>query len=237
MRPARKDKRPTNRLLASLPDDAFQSLSRHFEDVPLTLRQRLFEPDQPINAVYFPQRGTVISLVTPMRDESVVEVATVGNEGMVGVGVYLEAVHVHYRAFCQMPGRAVRVEAGVFRREMDASAALRTLMHRYTQAMIIQLTQGLACNSLHTLGERCARWLLMTGDRAGADTFPLTQEFLAQMLGVRRASVTVVAGMLQQAGLIRYSRGKMTLLDRRRLGEASCECYGVVKREVDRLCP
>ena len=235
MRRARKNSRPTNRLLASLPDDAYQSLSRHLEDVPLTLKQRIFEPDHPISAVYFPQRGSMISLVTPMQDGSVVEVTTVGYEGMVGVGVYLEAVHVHYRAFCQMPGRALRIEAGIFRREMDASAAIRTLMHRYTQALIIQLTQGLACNSLHTLGERCARWLLMTGDRAGTDTFPLTQVFLAQMLGVRRASVTVVAGMLQQAGLIRYSRGKMTLLDRRRLEEASCECYGVIKREVARL--
>jgi hypothetical protein len=114
-----------------LPDDDYRSLSRHFEDVPLTLKQRLFEPDQPISAVYFPQRGTIISLVTPMQDGSVVEVATVGHEGMVGVGVYLEAVHVHYRAFCQMPGRATKIEAGVFRREMDAGGALRTLMHRY----------------------------------------------------------------------------------------------------------
>jgi CRP-like cAMP-binding protein len=235
VRPARKHDRPTNRLLASLPDDVCQSLSRHFEDVSLTLKQRLFEADHPIDAVYFPQRGAIISLVTPMQDGSVVEVATVGHEGMVGVGVYLEAVHVHYRAFCQMPGRATRIEAGVFRREMEASAPLRTLMHRYTQALIIQLTQGSACNTLHALEERCARWLLTTGDRAGTDEFPLTQEFLSQMLGVRRASVTVVAGMLQQAGLIRYSRGRMTLVDRRRLEEASCECYGVIKREVDRL--
>lgn len=235
MRPARKNNIPTNRLLASLPVDDYERLARRFEHVSLTMSQRLFDPDQPIEAVYFPQRGAIISLVTPMQDGSTVEVASVGNEGMVGVGVYLEAIHVHYRAFCQMPGEAVRIEAGIFRREMDASAALRTMMHRYTQAMIIHFTQGLACNRLHSVSQRCARWLLMTHDRAGTDTFPLTQKFLAQMLGVRRASVTEVAGALQRRGLIRYRRGVLTVLDRPRLEEASCECYAVTKREADRL--
>src|SRR5438105_9100842 len=231
----RRSNGQTNVLLAALPEEHYRRLSAHLEAVPLSTKQVLFEPDQPISHVYFPQRGTVVSLVTPMQDGSIVEVANVGSEGFVGVGVYLEVVHVHYRAVCQIPGAAVRIKANLFRREADRSDALRKLLHRYTQVMIIQLSQGSACNRKHTVEQRCARWLLTTRDRVGSDTFPLTQEFLAQMLGVRRASVTVVARTLQNAGLIRYSRGTMTLLDVPRLGGASCECYGVIKRDVERL--
>ena len=234
-RAGRQPNSQNNRLLASLRGEDFRRLSLHFQPLSLTTRQRLFEPGQPMDYVYFPQRGTVVSLVIPMHDGSAVEVANVGSEGFVGVGVSLDVAHAHYRAFCQIPGECVRIKAAAFRREVDRSPQLRTLLHRYTQAMIVQLTQGLACNRLHTVEERCARWLLTTRDRVGSVTFPLTQEFLAHMLGVRRASVTVVARTLQKRGLIRYSRGTITLLDARRLEEASCECYGVIKRDVERL--
>jgi CRP-like cAMP-binding protein len=222
-------------LLALLPEADFQRLSGHFERVSLTNRQVLFEPDQPIHYVHFPHNGTVVSLVTPMQDGSGVEAASVGSEGFVGMDVYLNGGRVHYRAVCQVPGEAVRIEAAAFRREAARSEALRAVLHRYILAMIVQLTQASACNRRHSVERRCARWLLTMRDRARSDTFPLTHEMLAEMLGVRRAGVTVVARGLQHAGLIRYARGTVTVLDRPRLEAASCECYGVIRREVERL--
>ncbi|UQA55404.1 Crp/Fnr family transcriptional regulator [Polyangium aurulentum] len=201
----------------------------------MNLREHLVQPDRPIDYVYFVQKGMVVSLVMTMSDGASVEVGTVGNEGMVGMGVYLEAIHVHHRSFAQIPGEATRIPADLFKQEMDRSEELRTVVHRYAGALMIQVMQGSACNRLHSVEARCARWLLMTMDRVGRETFPLTQEFLAQMLGIRRASVTVVAGMLQQAGIIRYIRGKLTIVDRQRLEATSCECYGIIRTEMDRL--
>jgi CRP-like cAMP-binding protein len=225
----------TNRLLGLLPIGDYRRLARHAERVSLVLKQHLVEPEKPIDHVYFVQRGAIVSLVMTMSDGASVEVGTVGNEGMVGMGVYLESIHVHHRAFTQVPGEALRIPANVFRQQMDRSPELRTLVHRYAGALMIQVMQGSACNRLHAVEARCARWLLMTQDRVGGPQFPLTQEFLAQMLGIRRASVTVVAGMLQQSRIIHYIRGKVTILDRERLEAVSCECYGVIRREMDRL--
>lgn len=177
-----------------------------------------------------------MSLVIEMQNGGTVEVGTVGNEGMVGTPVFLGAERSPTKAFCQVPGECSRMPTAAFKKELaEADGILRQLISRYAQAMINQISQSVACNHLHSVEERTCRWLLMTHDRVGSDDFLLTQEFLAQMLGVRRSSVTVAAGLLEKAGLITYKRGRITVLDRERLEQASCECYQVVRREYDRL--
>lgn len=223
-----------NRLLTALPEREFDRLRPRLEETALGLKQVLYEADRPIEHVYFPRTG-VISLVIDMADGLTVEVGTVGNEGMVGTPVFLGAEKSPTKAFSQVPGDCLRMRAEDFREEIGNGGPLPDLIRRYTQAMVNQISQSVACNHLHSVQERMCRWLLMTHDRVESDEFPLTQEFLAQMLGVRRPSVTVVAGILQQAGLIRYHRGRITVLDRAGLEAASCECYRVVRQEYDRL--
>jgi CRP-like cAMP-binding protein len=184
--------------------------------------------------VYFPHRG-VISMLTVMPDGSAVESATVGPEGMAGIPVFLGAEQMASNAFVQVPGEAARIEAGAFRRVIADSPALHRLLLRYTLALMNQMMQSAACNRTHAVEERCARWLLMTQDRVHGDTFPLTQEFLAQMLGVRRPTVSIAAGMLAKAGLISYVRGEMMILDRQALETASCECYRIIADEFEML--
>jgi CRP-like cAMP-binding protein len=159
----------------------------------------------------------------------------VGNEGMVGILVFLGGRRTPGEAFCHVPGDLLRMRAARFQEEIRRSSALRTVMLRYTQAFIQQIAQHAACSRLHSIVERCASWLLMTHDRMRADEFALTQEVLAQMLGVRRASVTIAAGMLQHSGLIRYTRGRITLVDQNKLERASCGCYRIVREEYKRL--
>jgi CRP-like cAMP-binding protein len=204
------------------------------ESVSLEFQQILYQPDELISYVYFPT-NSVISLLTTMEDGNCVEVGTVGKEGMVGLPVFLEADKIPSQAISQIPGNAIRMRADIFKREVAPGSSLYKLLQRYTQALLNQLAQSAACNRLHSIEQRCCRWLLMTQDRVGSDHFILTQEFLAQMLGVRRASVNEVATTIQKAGLIRYSRGKMTICDRVGLEAAACECYQVVKQEFDRL--
>jgi CRP-like cAMP-binding protein len=167
-----------------------------------------------------------------------VEFATVGNEGFVGVAPLLGVESMPTRCLSQIPGAASRMEAGAFRAAQDANPAFRALLLRYTLALLNQIAQTAACNRAHPIEERCARWLLMTHDRVNGDKhFPLTQEFLAQMLGVRRASVSVAQAILHRAGLIRYTRGTISVLDRAGLEAASCPCYGVIRAEHERLLP
>lgn len=223
-----------NRLLEALPVETFERLYPHLEPVRLSHKQVLWEPGAPIRSVYFP-RNCVLSLIVVLDEDSPVEAATVGREGMAGVPVALGASSTNVKALAQVPGEAARMPAAPFREMLANDGAFAALVLRYAQALLEQTSQAVACNRRHSMDERCARWLLMTHDRVGADQFPLTHEFLAIMLGVRRASVTVAAGMLQQAGLIRYTRGRVTIVDRARLEEASCECYRVVKKQSDRL--
>lgn len=225
-----------NRLLAGLPREDYERLLPDLESVSLGFQEVLYKPDKPIPYVYFPTTG-VVSLLTLMEDGLAIEIAAVGREGMIGLPVFLEATSMPGSACTQVPGTAVRIPAERFREAVQRSGSLQRVLHRYTQALLNQIARSAACNRLHPIGERCARWLLMTHDRAGSDQFPLTHEFLAQMLGVRRATVTVAAGMLQQAGLIRYRRGKITIADRLGLETASCECYEVIRKEFDRLLP
>src|SRR5262249_23637303 len=188
-----------------------------------------------IEHVYFPLSG-VMSLVVQMADNATVEVGTIGNEGMVGTPVLLGVDRSPTKAFCQVPGECLRMSIAEFKQEIEAEdGVFRRLLNRYAQALINQISQSVGCNHLHSVEERTCRWLLMTHDRVGKDEFLLTQEFLAQMLGVRRSSVTVAAGLLEKAGLITYKRGRIRVLDRERLEQASCECYRIVSREYERL--
>ncbi len=174
-------------------------------------------------------------MVTTMEDGSTVEVVTVGNEGIVGLPVFLGTGSMPMEVFIQIDGDAVTLPAHLFRDASSNGGALRPLLDRYTQALLSRIAQSGACNRLHPIDQRCARWLLMSHDRVPGDDFSLTQEFLSQMLGVRRASVTTAATILQRAGYIRYRRGRIRIADREGLESASCECYRVIRSEYERL--
>jgi CRP-like cAMP-binding protein len=223
-----------NRLLSALPPAERERLLPHLEPVTATIKQSFYEINEPIGHVYFPCT-LVASLVTVMENGAAAEVATVGNEGMVGLPVFLGAERIPSVSFCQVPGSAWRLDAAALREVVQHDGALHSLLHRYTQAMFNQIAQSAACNRLHGVEQRCARWLLQTHDRVGRDQFELTQEFLGQMLGTRRAAVSAAAGALQKAAFIRYSRGRITIVDRAGLEGASCECYRVVRDEFERL--
>jgi len=223
-----------NRLLALLPGDVRDEIEGKGQRIALDLKQSLHKANEPIREVYFPLSG-VVSLVIRMADGLSVEVATVGNEGFAGTQVFLGADRTPTDVFAQVPGEALQLSVADFRSAYERHAEFTDVLRRYTQALMNQISQSTACNHLHSIQERMCRWLLMTHDRVGADEFSLTQEFLAQMLGVRRPSVTVVAGMLQQAKLIEYRRGRIGILDRERLEQSACECYEVVRKEFERL--
>lgn len=223
-----------NRILTLLPDTDYRRLEMHLERVHLPLKTVLYEAYMPITHVHFPIDG-VTSILTTMEDGREAEVGTVGNEGMAGLPVFLGADSTPTMAFEQVPGDALRLRTEVFREEIARGGALTAVLHRYTQALFTQIAQSAACNRLHAVEQRCARWLLMTQDRVGANQFPLTHEFLGQMLGVRRATVTEAAGALQAEGLITYRRGIITVCDRAALEQASCECYRVIRDDFDRL--
>jgi CRP-like cAMP-binding protein len=223
-----------NCLLALLPKEDYQRLCPNLEPVALEFRQTLYQPHEPITHIFFPLLG-VVSWVTVMRDGSSVEVATVGNEGVIGIPTLLGAETMRCKVMVQVPGQAMRMPVGALGSEMARGGQFLEVLHRYLNAFLTQVTQSVACNILHPLQQRCCRWLLMTHDRVKSDQFPLTHEFLAQMLGVRRASVTEVARKLQKAGYIDYIHGKITVRNRKGLEGASCECYRAVKSEFDRL--
>jgi CRP-like cAMP-binding protein len=223
-----------NRLLSALSRDLQIRLLPRMEKVSLPIRQVLYEADTPIAHVYFPVSG-VMSLVISLKGGDSVEVGTIGNEGMVGIAVFLGAERSPAKAFCQVAGQALKMRTDSFRRALEEHAELADVVRRYTQGMVNQISQTTACNHVHSVQARMCRWLLMTHDRVGADEFHLTQEFLAQMLGVRRPSVTVAAGLLQKAGLIRYQRGRIRIVDRASLENTACECYETMRQEFDRL--
>ena len=226
-----------NRLLRYLAATDFDGLSGQLERVPVAVHDVLAKQNEAFTHAYFPE-SCVISLVNRMSDGSGVEVGTIGNEGMAGLPAYLEADASDSDTFCQIAGDAIRVPVPTLIAAAAANPGIRKLLNRYTQAYMSQLAQSAACNRLHDIEQRCARWLLMTHDRVeGADTFPLKHEFLALMLGVRRAGVTTAAGTLQDKGIIRYRRGVIRVLDREALIAASCECYGIVRRHFDRVIP
>jgi CRP-like cAMP-binding protein len=226
-----------NRLLAMVPEEEREQLGPALELIDLDLRQTVYEESQPIEHVYFPLNG-VLSLVSLMEDGRGIEIATIGNEGMAGLPVFLQATLTSsHMAFSQIPGQALRMPAGRFGDFVANSqnGGLHTALNRYTQALMSMIARAVACNALHSVQQRACRWLLFTHDRVGVDEFVLTQEFLSQMLGVTRASVNEVAQELQDAGALNYTRGRMTILDRAQLESRSCDCYSVIRGEFDRL--
>jgi len=230
------DDHRANRLLARIQPAGFARLAPHLEVVPLAPREILVETGAPLRQVYFPHSG-VICLMASMRG-GVAEMATVGREGFVGFEAVLGGQAAASRALVQIAGSASRVSVPALRAAMDRSPAIRDLLLRYVRFFLIQALQSVACNTLHDVDARCAQWLLRAQDRGGEEeTLHLTQEFLAEMLGVQRPSVTLVARSLQKAGLIGYSRGVIAITNRKGLEDAACECYGIVRRALDEILP
>jgi len=221
-----------NRLLSLLPPDELDRLLPRLERVSVSMKQIIYQREGPIEYVYFPV-DTIMSQIATMQDGTVVEVATIGREGMVGLPVFLRAKRTTLSGFAQVMGDAYRMKAEDLLAEVQRGGPLVNILLRYTQALTVQIAQGSACAQLHSVSQRCARWLLMTHDRVGADSYQITQEFLCQMLSVRRATVSEVASSLQQAGFIQYSRGKMTITNRQGLEGAACECYNAIRREYE----
>jgi CRP-like cAMP-binding protein len=214
-----------NRLLAALPAADYTRILPSLTVVPLKLKEILHKPGDPIRHVYFPGGG-FLSMLTVLEDGSMVEIATVGREGMVGVSAILDATPATSAAMVQgATDTCYRMNVDAFRREIDRRGAFHELMAHFAQALFGFVAQSTACNAIHSVEQRLARWLLMAQDRMGSDEFPLTQEFAAMMLGASRPTVSVVAGTLQKAGLIKYRHGRVTIVDRQNLEAASCECY------------
>jgi CRP-like cAMP-binding protein len=225
---------PANRLLALLAPRDRASLRPHLEPLPLEYRQPLYAADKKIEHVWFIETG-VGSLVNTMANGQAAEVGTIGNEGLVGLPLVLGDDRAPTSVYVQVPGAGLRMKASLFKKALAQSPTMQVVMLRYVHALFNQVAQSAACNHFHALEQRCCRWLLMTRDRMQSDQFLLTQEFLAMMLGVQRAGVSIAAGGLQRVGLITYTRGNVAILDRQGLKKRSCECYEVSKREFDRL--
>jgi CRP-like cAMP-binding protein len=230
----RTSESPANRLLGLLSPQDYERLQPHLERLPLDYRQSLYRANRKIEFVYFIESG-VGSLVNTMANGQAAEVGTIGNEGVVGLPLVLGDERAPTSVYVQVPGEGLRMTAALFKKELARSPSMQAVMLRYVHALFNQVAQSAACNHFHSLEQRCCRWLLMTRDRMQSDEFLLTQEFLAMMLGVQRTGVSLAAGALQRAGLITYKRGNVTILDNPGLKKLSCECYGVSKREFDRL--
>ncbi|HEX3601343.1 MAG TPA: Crp/Fnr family transcriptional regulator [Lacipirellulaceae bacterium] len=216
-----------NGILSQLAIDEFTVFHRSLQPVELAVRQPIYEPNQRIQYAYFPETG-MISVVAQMADGNSIEVGTIGREGMAGGILVMDSDRVPHRYFTQVEGRAQRIDATVLKREAEQHPELKRLILRYEASLLAQSMQGIACNGLHSVEQRCCRWLLMARDRSDSNDIALTHEFLALMLGVRRASVSDVLGPLHDAALIRSTRGQITILDRDGLEKGACECYRVI---------
>lgn len=223
---------PANRLLAALPKKEYQRLLPELEQVTMPFAEVLYEPGERIRHVYFPN-DSVVSLLAEVSDRSALEVGIVGNEGVAGISVFMRAGASPHRAIVQGAGTAVRMKASVMRKESDGAGPLHHLLLLYAHSLLMQVSRSAACNRFHMVDARLARWLLMSGDRLGADEFRLTQDFISNMLGVRREGVSKAAGALQKNALINYSRGHIKILDRAGLEAVSCECYEIIRGESD----
>ncbi len=223
-----------NQLLAALPPDVRARIFPLLEFTPLPLGRVLYEAGAAMRYVVFPT-DSIVSLLYVMEDGASAEISVVGNEGMIGVSLFMGGESTPSRAIVQSAGSSYRLPGHVLKDEFNRHGALLLLMLRYTQSLITQMSQTAVCNRHHTIDQQLCRWLLLSLDRLPSNRLTMTQELIANMLGVRREGVTEAAGKLQKAGVIRYSRGTVTVLDRARLEAMSCECYGVVKAETDRL--
>lgn len=225
-----------NQLLAALPATEFERLLPQLELVAMPLGEALYEPGIRLHHVYFPTTS-IVSLLYVMEDGASAEIAVVGNDGILGIALFMGGETTPSRAVVQSAGHGYRLKAHLLKREFSRAGPVLNLLLRYTQALITQMAQTAVCNRHHTVEQQLCRWLLLSLDRLQTNKLIMTQELIANMLGVRREGVTEAAGRLQHAGLIRYSRGRIEVLDRRELEAQACECYAVVKRESDRLLP
>jgi CRP-like cAMP-binding protein len=225
-----------NHLLAALPEPEWQRWLPELEPVEMPLSQVLYESGAPSNHVYFPTTA-IVSLLYVLQNGSSAEIAVIGNEGLVGISSFMGGDSTLSRAVVQSAGQGFRMKAETLKREFARSAPVLHVMLRYTQALLTQMAQTAVCNRHHSLNQQLCRWLLLSLDRLQGEELVMTQELIANMLGVRREGVTEAALKLQKTGLIRYSRGHITVLDRPGLEKLTCECYAVVKKEYDRLLP
>lgn len=225
-----------NHLLAALPVADFERLKPHLKLVPLSLGEVLYESDREMRHVYFPT-DSIVSLLYVLADGASAEIAVVGNEGIIGVSLFMGGETTPSRAVVQSAGHAYQLSGKLLKEEFNLASAMQHLLLRYTQALITQMAQTAVCNRHHSLDQQLCRWLLLSLDRLASNELVMTQELIANMLGVRRVGVTEAAGKLQEAGLIYYSRGHITVIDRKGLEARTCECYAVVKKESDRLLP
>jgi CRP-like cAMP-binding protein len=232
--PAVNETSTGNRILDALPADELASLLANAELAPLRRHDTLYEPNATITTIHFPVDG-VVSLVCMMKEGGGVETATIGREGMVGSPVFHGVTTASQLAIVQVPGQSYRMDAGTFQQLLPQLPALSTLLHRFSVLMFTFAAQNSGCNRKHSIEERCCRWMLMVADRLDRDSFDLTHDFIAQMLGVRRASVTEALGALEKRGLVKTSRGRITLVDRAGLEAAVCECYQAIQNAVARL--
>ena len=228
-----EEPRVGNRILAALPAGDYRRLSRELRPVSLDFGRTLYEAGAPIEQAYFPVNAVVSLLCSPGTSDTV-EAGTVGSEGMVGLPALLGVETTFNRAVVQSPGEALSIGAGALKSEFDRGGALQTILHRYTHALLATFSLSASCNRFHRVEQRFARWLLVYHDRVQGDQFWLSHEIIARLLGVRRAGVSKVAYAFQNAGLIRYSRGNITILGREKLEALSCACYRIAKQEYDR---
>jgi CRP-like cAMP-binding protein len=225
-----------NHLLAVLPTTEFERLIPYLELVSMPLGEVIYESGNQLRHVYFPTTS-IVSLLYVMEDGASAEIAVVGNEGIIGIALFMGGESTPSRAIVQSAGYAYRLEAQLLKQEFNRAGPVMHLLLRYTQALITQMAQTAVCNRHHSVDQQLCRWLLLSLDRLASNELTMTQELIANMLGVRREGVTEAAGKLQSAGLIHYIRGRITVLDRSGLEARSCECYAVVKKEFDRLLP
>lgn len=230
----RSSRAEVNRILSSLSGPAFDRLMNDFELVPLLFKEEIHRPSATMTYVYFPLSG-VLSMLTTLEDGTSVELATVGNEGMVDISVFLGLEASESQITAQIPGEALRMKSATFRHYLEAEPELRVAIGAYVLELFTMVAQNNACNRAHTVTERLARWLLMCHDRVDTDEFPITQEFMSEMLGVRRPTISTAASSLHGDGAIDYKRGTMMILDRGRLEAATCECYRLIRARFDRL--
>jgi CRP-like cAMP-binding protein len=230
----RLDERVENRLLAALPEEEYERLVPHLEHVSFALGEVVYESGGQLDHVYFPTTA-IISLLYLMEDGSSAEMGLAGNEGIIGIALFMGGGTMPNRAVVQSAGGAIRMKARALQKEFALGSEFQRLLLRYTQALITQISQTAVCNRLHSVEQQLCRWLLLSHDRVKADDLVMTQELIADMLGVRREGVTVAAGRLQDDGAISYVRGHIKILDREKLEAMACECYKVVKDEFERL--
>lgn len=224
-----------NLLLSNIPPKERKRLEPFLEPATLKFREVIYEKDRPIRHVYFPF-NFVSSTVLEMEDGEIVEVGVTGNEGLAGIQLFLKEERTNTTTFAQIPGEGLRMSAGDFKKHViERGGPLHDLLHRYAHAFMAQIAQTAACNRVHPLDQRLCRWILMSHNRVQNDEFPLTQEFMGQMLGVRRPTVSTTAKILQKAGLISYSRGRLKVLDRAGLESGTCECYWTIVKLFDRI--